>query len=122
MSYYNPHWAKTIQNQQKAQLKPSGKPQQQQQPKQQEKPRDYGGFDSLVVGRECVIKLGNGEAIKGTVSAASKYFYLVTVGGQVVIVNKAYVATITPIQTPQNNNTNDNGAGDRNDGNVSKQK
>jgi sRNA-binding regulator protein Hfq len=52
-----------------------------------------------------VIKLGNGEAIKGVVSAASKFWYLVNSGGQVMIVNKAYVATITPIQ-PQNNNTN----------------
>jgi len=68
----------------------------------------------LIVGRECIIKLGNGEAIKGTVSAASKYFYLVTTGGQVMVVNKAYVVLIMPIQTPQNNNTNT--AGDGNGG------
>ena len=109
MSYYNPYWAKAIQNQQKAQPKPSGKPQQQQQPKQQEnKPRDFGGFDSLIVGRECVIKLGNGEAIKGTVSAASKYFYLVTAGGQVMVVNKAYVVMVMPIQSQNNTNNNTN--------------
>jgi sRNA-binding regulator protein Hfq len=113
MSYYNPYWAKAVQYQQKAQAKP-----QQQQPKQQEKPRDFGGFDSLIVGKECVIKLGNGEAIKGTVSAASKYFYLVTAGGQVLIINKAYVVMVMPIQTQQNNNT----AGDGNDGKASKTK
>jgi len=113
MSYYNPYWAKAIQNQQKAQPKPSGKPQQQQQPKQQEnKPRDFGGFDSLIVGRDCIIKLGCGETIKGTVSAASKYFYLVTAGGQVIVINKAYVVMVVPIQTSQNNNINT--AGDSN--------
>jgi sRNA-binding regulator protein Hfq len=105
MSYYNPYWGKAIQYQQKAQPKPSGKPQQQQQSKSQEnKPKDFGGFDSLIVGRECVIKLGNGEAIKGVVSAASKYFYLVTAGGQVIVINKAYVVMVMPIQNPNTNN------------------
>ena len=119
MSYYNPYWSKALQYQQKAQSKPQGKPQQpQQQPKQQEsKPRDFGGFDSLIVGRECLIKLGCGEAIKGVVSAASKYFYLVTAGGQVMVVNKAYVVMVMPLQTPQNNNTNM--AGDSNGGEQS---
>jgi len=113
MSYYNPYWAKALQNQQKPQPKPSGKPQPQPKP-QESKPRDFGGFDSIIVGKECIIKLGNGEAIKGTVSAASKYFYLVTAGGQVMVVNKAYVVMVMPIQTPQNNNTNT--AGDGNGG------
>jgi sRNA-binding regulator protein Hfq len=117
VSYYNPYWSKALQYQQKVQSKPQIKPQQpqqQQQPKPQEsKPRDFGGFDSLIVGKECIIKLGNGEAIRGVVSAASKYFYLVTVGGQVMVVNKAYVVMIMPIQTPQNN-TNNNTAGDGN--------
>ena len=77
----------------------------------------------MVVDRECVIKLGNGEVIKGLVSAASKYFYLVTVGGQVMVVNKAYVVMVTPIQTPQqNNNTNNNAAGGTNGGEPSRQK
>ncbi len=76
----------------------------------------------MVVGRECVIKLGNGDVIKGLVSAASKYFYLVNAGGQVTIVNKAYVVLITPIQTPQQNNTNNNGTGDSNDGNSPRAK
>jgi sRNA-binding regulator protein Hfq len=118
VNYYNPHWNKAIQNQQKTQPKPQGKSQtqQQQQPKPQEsKTRDFGGFDSLIVGKDCLIKLGNGEAIKGVVSAASKYFYLVTAGGQVLIINKAYVVMVMPIQTPQNNN-NTNMAGDSNGG------
>ena len=122
MSYYNPYWARAIQNQQKAQPKPQGKTQQQQQPKQQEnKPRDFGGFDSLIVGKECIIKLGNGEAIKGVVSAASKYFYLVTAGGQVMVVNKAYVVMVMPIQTPQNNQQNTS-TGDGNAGKASETK
>jgi hypothetical protein len=112
MSYYNPYWNKALQSQARAQSKPSGKPQQQQPPKQQ----DFGGFDSLIVGRECVIKLGCGEAIKGVVSAASKFWYLVTAGGQVMVVNKAYVVMVMPIQTPQNNNTNNNAAGGVNGG------
>jgi sRNA-binding regulator protein Hfq len=106
MSYYNPYWAKALQNQQKPQPKPQGKTQQQQPKPQESKPRDFGGFDSLIVGKECIIKLGNGEAIKGVVSAASKYFYLVTAGGQVMVVNKAYVVMVMPIQTPQNNTNN----------------
>jgi sRNA-binding regulator protein Hfq len=114
MSYYNPYWAKALQNQQKAQPKPQAKPQQQQPKSQENKPKDFGGFDSIIVGKECVIKLGNGEAIKGTVSAASKYFYLVTAGGQVMVINKAYVVMVMPIRTPQNNNTNT--AGDSNGG------
>jgi sRNA-binding regulator protein Hfq len=120
MSYYNPYWAKALQNQQKPQPKPSGKPQQQQpQPKPQEsKPRDFGGFDTIIVGKECIIKLGNGEAIKGTVSAASKYFYLVTAGGQVLIINKAYVVMVMPLQTPQNNQQNTS-TGDGNAGKAS---
>jgi sRNA-binding regulator protein Hfq len=109
----HPYWGRALQYQQgqqqgKAQIK-----QQQQQGKHENKPRDYGGFDSLVVGRECVIKLGNGEILKGIVSAASKYFYLVNTGGQVMIVNKAYVVSIIPTQTQQNNN---NGTGDTNVG------
>jgi len=112
MSYYNPYWAKALQNQQKPQPKPQAKPQQQQPKSQENKPKDFGGFDSIIVGRECIIKLGNGEAIKGVVSAASKFWYLVTAGGQVMVVNKAYVVMVMPIQTPQNNNTNT--AGDSN--------
>jgi sRNA-binding regulator protein Hfq len=109
MTYYNQYRAKAIQNQQKSQPNPetrqaSKSQRQQRQPRQQEdKPRDFGGFDSLIVGRECVIKLGNGEAIKGVVSATSKYFYLVTAGGQVVIINKAYVVTIMPVQSQNKN-------------------
>jgi sRNA-binding regulator protein Hfq len=105
MSYYNQYRAKAIQNQQKFQPNPESRQanksqRQQRQPGQQEgKPRDFGGFDSLVVGRECIIKLGNGEAIKGTVSAASKYFYLINIDGQVVVVNKAWVISIMPVQS-----------------------
>jgi len=107
MSYFNPYWSKALQYQQKAQSKPQGKPQQQPKP-QESKPRDFGGFDSIIVGRECIIKLGCGEAIKGTVSAASKYFYLVTAGGQVMVVNKAYVVMVMPIQSQNNTNNNTN--------------
>ncbi len=108
--YYNPYWNKALQSQARAQSKPSGKSQQ-QQPKQQ----DFGGFDSLLVGRECLFKLGNGEVIKGVVSAASKFWYLVNAGGQVMVVNKAYVVMVMPIQNTTNN-TNNNAAGGANGG------
>jgi len=115
MSYYNPYWARAIQNQQKAQPKPQ--PKQQQQPnKQQEKPRDFGGFDSIIVGKECIIKLGNGEAIKGIVSAASKFWYLMTASGQVMVVNKAYVVMVMPVQPQNNTNNQQNTAGGANAG------
>jgi len=121
MSYNNPYWAKALQNQQKPQPKSQAKSQQQQQPKHQEsETRDFGGFDSLIVGKDCVIKLGNGEAVKGVVSAASKYFYLVNAGGQVLIINKAWVVSVMPVQSPtnnqQNNNTSNNAAGGTNGG------
>jgi hypothetical protein len=124
MSYYNPYRAKAIQNQQKGQPKPSGKSQQ-QQPKQQEgrqqaKSSDHGGFDSLLVDRKCKIKTGTGEVIEGLITAASKYFYLMNVDGQIIIVNKAWVVSVMPVQSPtnnqQNNNTNNNAAGGTNGG------
>jgi len=122
----HPYWGRAIQNQMKAQAKP------QQQSRQEAKPRDNGGFDSLIIGRECFIKLGNGEdggfdsliigrecfiklgngeAVKGVVSVASKFWYLVNIGGQVIVVNKAWVVSVMPTQ-PQTNKTNNNGAGD----------
>jgi hypothetical protein len=96
----HPYWSKAVQYQVTQQAKPQQKSQgKSQQPKQQGgEPRDNGGFDSLIVGQLCVIKLGTGEIIKGVVSAASKYFYLVSVDEQVIIINKAYVVTVAPIQ------------------------
>jgi cephalosporin-C deacetylase-like acetyl esterase len=85
----HPYWSKAVQYQAR---------QEQTKPQQKTQARDYGGFDSLIVGRACSIELGNGRTIKGVVSAAAKYFYLISIDGQVVIVNKAYVVSITPIQ------------------------
>ncbi|MDT7970733.1 MAG: hypothetical protein RQ842_09195, partial [Vulcanisaeta sp.] len=51
---------------------------------------------SLIVGRACSIELGNGRTIEGVVTAASKYFYLISIDGQVIIINKAYVVTVAP--------------------------
>jgi hypothetical protein len=109
MSYYNPYWAKAVQNQQKAQAKPEAR----QQPSKvrEDKPGDNGGFDSLIVGRECIVKLGTGETVRGIVSAASRYFYLISIDGQVVIVNKAYVVSITPIQEGGGGNKQNNQGG-----------
>jgi hypothetical protein len=73
-----------------------------------------------VVDRKCRFKTGDGEVIEGLVVAASKYFYLVNVDGQVVVINKAWVVSITPVQSPTTNsqeNTNNNvgGANERAD-------
>jgi len=97
-----PNWGQVRQNQQhQAQAKPQAKFQQSQQPK---KANDFGGFDPLVDKRRCRIKLGDGEVIEGLISAVAKFWYLVNVDGQVVIVNKAWVVSITPIQDPTINN------------------
>jgi sRNA-binding regulator protein Hfq len=106
MTQGNPYWQRAIQSQARAQSKPSGKPQQ-----QQSKQQDFGGFDSLIVGKECVIKLGCGEAVKGVVSAASKFWYLVTVDGQVLLINKAWVVSVAPTQNTNKNNANNGAAG-----------
>ncbi|WP_101940253.1 hypothetical protein [Vulcanisaeta sp. EB80] len=97
------NWSQVRQNQQRqAQTKPQVMSQ--QQPQQPKKANDYGGFDPLVDKQMCKIKLGNGEVIEGLISAVSKFWYLVNVNGQVVIVNKAWVVSITPIQNPNTNN------------------
>ena len=99
------NWSQVRQSQQRqAQTKPQVMSQQQpQQPKQGRKD-DRGGFDGLVIDQRCRIKMGTGEVIEGIVSAAGKYWYLLNVNGQVVIVNKAWVVSITPIQNPNTNN------------------
>lgn len=74
-----------------------------QQTQQARKTSDHGGFDSLVVDRRCRIKTGDGEVIEGLVTAASKFWFLVNANGQIVIVNKAWISSITPVQTPTNN-------------------
>jgi len=103
----NYYWSKAVQyqgqqGQQRQQVQGHhGK----QQPKSQEsKARDFGGFDPLIVDKNCLIKLGDGETIKGLVSATSKYWLLVNVDGQVVIINKAWVVSVMPIQSPTENN------------------
>ncbi len=58
----------------------------------------------MLVDRKCRFKTGDGEVIEGLVVAASKFWYLVNVDGQIVIVNKAYVVSIMPIQKPNENN------------------
>jgi|MonGeyMetagenome_1017769.scaffolds.fasta_scaffold41471_3 sRNA-binding regulator protein Hfq len=70
-----------------------------QQRTQQQKTNDYGGFDGSILGANCRFKLANGETLQGLVSAVSKYWYLINVDGQILIVNKAYVVSIMPVQS-----------------------
>lgn len=76
----------------------------QQQP-QQRRPNDHSGFDSAILGMSCMFELANGKTLQGLVVATAKYWYMVNVNGQTIIVNKAYVVTITPVQS-QNKNEN----------------
>jgi sRNA-binding regulator protein Hfq len=107
----HPYWGQVIQYQARQQSQQgqgrgqASKLSGQQQPSkvQEGQSKDFGGFDSLIAGKDCFIKLGNGEAIKGLVSAASKYFYLVTAGGQVMVVNKAYVVMVMPVRSQNKN-------------------
>ncbi len=107
-----------------------GKPRQQQsQPQQQAPPRqekrvnDHGGFDSLLVGQRCRIKDGTGEVIEGIVSAASKFWYLVNADGQIIVINKAWTVSITPVQSPTNNHQNNaDGASQNAEGQSSRSK
>lgn len=107
MTQGSTYWPQPKQHQQRQgqQRQPS----KQQQPKSQEsKARDFGGFDPLIVDKNCLIKLGNGEVVKGLVSATSKYWFLVNVDGQIIVINKAYVVSVMPIQSPTNNQQNTN--------------
>jgi len=107
-------WGKMAQYQQPLKQQPVRQQTQQTQPKQGRKD-DRGGFDGLVVDQRCRIKTGTGEVIEGIVSAASKYWYLVNVDGQVVIVNKAHVVSIMPLQNPAANNQQSTAVGGGNE-------
>jgi sRNA-binding regulator protein Hfq len=90
-------WDKNLQHQQRL---PNQRPGQQRP--QHRRPNDYGGFDSSILGKICKFKLANGEVLQGLVSAASKFWYLVNIDGQVVIINKGYIISIMPVQSQNN--------------------
>ncbi len=92
------HWNKGPQHQQR---QPNQRPGQQRT--QQRKTNDYGGFDGSILGAKCSFKLANGETLQGLVAATSKYWYLVSVDGQIIIVNKAWVVSITLVQNQNKN-------------------
>jgi sRNA-binding regulator protein Hfq len=63
---------------------------------------DPGGFDNLILGWKCVLGLSNGTILEGVIKAASKYWYIVSTSrGRTVFVNKAFIITITPLESPQ---------------------
>jgi hypothetical protein len=88
------HWNRGAQHQQRPFNQRPG-----QQRPQQRGSSDHGGFDSLLVGRDCLTELGNGKVIRGVIVTASKYFYLINTNGQIIVVNKAWVVSITPVQS-----------------------
>jgi hypothetical protein len=93
---YNPYRPKAIQNQQKAQPKPSGKSQQQQRP---ERLRDDFGHEWLgkVVETEQVKGAGV-VVIRGRIDDVSKYWLKIVVDGQTLYVNKAFILSIKPVE------------------------
>jgi len=93
VSYYNPYWAKAIQNQQKAQAKSQGKPQQQQQPRTTVRE----GFDDEWLDKDVEVEQVKGM-IRGKVVGVSKYWLKITTDGQTLYVNKAYVVSIKPLE------------------------
>jgi hypothetical protein len=97
VSYYNPYWAKAIQNQQKAQFKPETK----QATKQQlSKAQAREGFDPELLDKDVEVeqvKGANVVAIRGRVDDVSKYWLKLLVNGEVVYLNKAYIVSIKPL-------------------------
>jgi len=89
-----PRWDKGLQHQQRP---PNQRPGQQRT--QQRRFKDHGGFDSSILDKVCMFELANGKTLQGLVVAAAKYWYMLNVDGQVVIVNKAYIVSITPVQS-----------------------
>jgi hypothetical protein len=100
----NYYWSRAVRYQgQQGQGKHGNQGRQQAPSKQEKRVNDHGGFDSLVLNQRCRIKTGTGEVIEGLITATSKFWYLVNVDGQVVIINKAYVVSVMPVQSPTNN-------------------
>jgi hypothetical protein len=97
-----PNWSQVRQYQQHGNSRQPAR--QQTQTRQERKTNDHGGFDSLLVDRRCRIKDGTGGIIEGIVTAASKFWYLVNADGQIIVINKAWVVSITPVQSPNENN------------------
>ena len=65
--------------------------------KREEKQR-YSDFKEELDGRECVITLHNGVTVRGRIVEARPYWVkLVTTEGNVLYINKAYVALIRPL-------------------------
>ncbi|MDT7971025.1 MAG: hypothetical protein RQ842_10675, partial [Vulcanisaeta sp.] len=93
------------QNQQKAQVKPQGKSQQQQRQQPQsakqgwQQPRDDFGHEWLnkVVEAEQVKGAGV-VVIRGRVTDVSKYWLKIAVDGQTLYVNKAFILSIKPLE------------------------
>jgi len=92
-------WDKNLQHQQR---QPNQRPGQ-QRPRQR-RANDHGGFDGSILSVNCRFKFANGETLQGLVVATAKYWYMVNVDGQIVIVNKAYIVSIMPIQSQNKNN------------------
>jgi len=98
MSYYNPYWNKAIQNQQRAQPKPSGKPQP-QQGKQRRGTRD--DFSDEWLGKEVegrVVEGANVVVLRGRVIDVSKYWIKLFANNQILYLNKAYILSIKPVE------------------------
>jgi hypothetical protein len=98
---YHPYWSRAVQNQQKAQPKPQGKTQRQQQQLGSPKGKRLDDF-----GHEWLDKVVEAEQVKGTgvvvirgrVIDVSKYWLKMAVDGQTLYVNKAFILSIKPLE------------------------
>ncbi len=66
---------------------------------------DYGDFDPLLIKRYCVVEIANGTSIRGIIEEARKFWLAIRTNNGVVYVNKAYIVSITPTNTKQENVT-----------------
>ena len=85
----HPYWGKALQNQQKSQAKPETR-----QASKRQRMRD--GFDDEWVGKDVEVEQVKG-VIRGRVVDVSKYWLKIIVNGEVVYLNKAYIASIKPL-------------------------
>ena len=81
----HPYWGKAKQQQAK-----------QTQPKQRQPARQRDGFDDEWVGKDVEVEQVKG-VIRGRVVDVSKYWLKIIVNGEVVYLNKAYIASIKPL-------------------------
>ena len=99
----HPYWGKAIQYQktQPETKQQQGKAQQQQRQQRPARQRMRDGFDDEWKDRDVEVEQVKGQgvvAMRGRVVDVSKYWLKIIVNGEVVYLNKAYIASIKPTE------------------------